>query len=214
MNDAFEEYCKRLVPPSDREIIALAEKMWADAKLRATFERVGLHGDFTAEEETAIEAAISEYRQGDLWDRDDLHLALAPCLLRRLAAGIVDKLDNDETRSFIEGARVERAGAMMRPVKTTVREVLDFGEAIHKNPDASEMINRLGRNPNAFVHEVDLEGVLARFEDRYRRKYGLLNRGALAAAIGLLRGVAEGSLEAMDSPEAIESLRRVRGVCD
>jgi len=214
LSDDLEEYQKRLVPASDEEIIALAESMWADSKLRAVFERVGWEGNFTENEAAAVSAAIDAYRQDELWDRDAHHLALAPCLLRQMAAGSFKSLRGREVETFLADRKVSRIGPMIRPVKPSVQEVLDFAKALNASAETRAVIMRLKDSPDSLVRDVDQEGVLARFESSYRRKYGLMNRGGLSAGVGLLRGLYAGAFDDLESPVAIESLRRTHLVSD
>jgi len=214
MTDELEEYQKRLVPASDEEIIALAERMWADPELRDAFERVGSDGEFTEDEATKVSEAIDAYRQGELWNRDAYHLALAPCLLRQVAAGGFENLRTKEVGAFLTDRKVNRIGPMIKPVKPSVQEVLEFARALDADSPSRSVILRLKDFPDSLVREVDKEGVLAQFEVSYRQKYGLMNRSGLGAAVGLLRGLYSGSFEGLDSSAAIEALRQSHVVSD
>ena len=202
MTNDPDEYEKRLVPASDQEIIGLAECMWADPSLRTIFERVGYDGDMTSEEQAAVNAAIDDYRQGRLWDRDRLHLALAPCLLRQLAAEMIDALDSAEATSFLRDRKVERVGSGMKGITPTPEEVMAFAKALKRNSATWQVIMHLKDYPDMFVSEGDPDGVLGRFETDYRYKYGLLNRSRSGGAIGLLRAVAAGNIESLDCTAA------------
>ena len=208
MGNELNEYSKRLVPASEKEIIELAKIIWADKKLRRIFERVGYHGDLTEAEETSVAAAIDEFRQGALWDRDELHLMLSPCLARQVAAGMLDGFDSPEAKRFIDDRRVVRMDAVVRGVKPTVQEVLTFAKAVRNDPGAWAIILSLKDDPDMLLAEGDPDGVLALFEAKYRRKYGLFNRFRFGSAIGLLRGVAAGAFSDIDSPDAENSIRR------
>ena len=204
---ALEEYKRRLVPASDEEIIALAETLWANPALRAVFQRVGFDGDFTDTEEAAVDAAIDAYRQGPLWDRDELHLALAPCLARQRAAGMIDRFDSPQARAFLADRRVTRGGILIKAEKTTAADAMAFAKVMRADPRCWAVITRLNDHPDMFVYEGDPEGVLDRFEDRYRAKYGLFNRSRFGTAVGMLRGVASGLIPSLDSPEAWAVIR-------
>jgi hypothetical protein len=215
LTDELEEYRKRVVPASDEEIVALAEGMWANTKLRAIFERVGYEGDFSDDEAAAVSAAIDVYRQGRLWDRDELHLRLAPCLIRQVAAGMIDKLDSSAAREFLADRRVDRdGGVMVRPRKLTAGEAMDFASAVQRDPDAWRMIQRLKDFPNCLPHEIDTKGTLSRFETNFIAKYGLFNRSGFGPVIGMLRTIARGEIASLNAPEALESLRRTDSIRD
>lgn len=204
MSDHTEEHQNRLVPASDEEIIGLAEKMWADRALRTIFERVGCDGDMSEAEEATVNGAIDAYRQGPLWDRDGLHLALAPCLLRQLAAGMIENLDEPNARAFLEDRRVVRIGAGMKPVKLTAAEVMSFAGAMRDDSDAWAIFEHLKGNREATEDE---RRTIHNFETRYRFKYGLLNRDRLGRATALLLDLAAGKIRSLDSPEAWEYVR-------
>lgn len=208
----FKEYESRLVPASDEEVIALAERIWADSALKAIFKRIGYDGDLTEAEEATVDTVIDSYRKGPLWDRDRLHLALAPCLVRRLAAGMIDRLDGPQVRAFLADHRVTRSGSGVSGAKTTASEVMDFAKAVRADAQCWAIIMRL--KDYRFEKGGDPEGILARFETCYRYKYGLLNRHPFGSAIGMLRGVASGSIPSIDSPEAWASIKKVPWIKD
>lgn len=207
-----EEYTRRLVPASDEEIIALAETLWADPKFKAIFERVGYEGDMTDEEEAAVRAEIDAYRQGSMWDRDELHLALAPSLVRRLAAGMIDRLDGPEARQYLDDRKVERAGPLVKSEDSTAEQVMSFARAMKSDPACWAVIMRLKDYPDLFVYEVDKEGVLNRFTISYKFKYGLFNQPSIDHAIGLLRSIAAGNIADLDHPDAWEVLKRDQSI--
>jgi hypothetical protein len=217
MGRATGEFAKRLVPATDEEIIALAEKLWADPELRAIFERVGHHGDLRDDEELAIGAAIDACRQGHLWNRDALHLALAPCLLRQLAAGIIDRLDCPQTKAFLSDRRVVRIGPGMKPVHATAQEVMNYTRALRNDPRAWAIAVAFAarRQPDLFIKEIDREGdlYLGKFERKYIHKYGLFNRGTVGG-VSLLLDLAAGTIPSLDSPEAWRAIRTNRFIRD
>ncbi|WP_340115570.1 hypothetical protein [Pelagibius sp. 7325] len=214
MTDELEEYQKRLVPASDEEIVALAERMWAEPELRSAFERVGNHGELTTDEAAKVSAVIEAYRQGELWNRDAYHLALAACLLRQVAAGSFESLRSKDVGAFLADRKVSRIGPMIKPVKPSVQEVLEFAKALDADSSSRSVILQLKDFPDSLVREVDKEGVLAQFETSYRHKYGLMNRSGLSAAVGLLRGLYSGSFKSLDSSAVIEALRQSHVVSD
>ena len=186
-DEELAEWLKRLVPASDEEIIALAERLWSDPQLQPVFQRIGYHGDASDPEQQAIDATIDAYRQGRLWDRDREHLALAPCLVRQLAAGVIGALNGEDAKAFLADRRIERVGALMRPRKASEQELQSFARAIRNNSAAWEVIIGLAENPDQLVDEYDTGRVLYSFQVQYQLKYGLMNRGGLCVAIGLLR---------------------------
>lgn len=203
----LEEYVARLVPATDEEIIQVAETLWAAPALRAIFERVGYDGDMTDEEEAAVDAAVAACRVGALWDRDELHLALAPPLVRQFAAGMIEGLDSQEARSFLKDRKVKRAGALVKTHQASAEEIMNLARAMRADPDVWSMIEQLKDVPDLFVFEVDKEGVIGLFERSYRFKYGLFNRSGYSP-VGVLRAIAAGNIDSLDSPEAREIIEK------
>lgn len=198
------EYQARLMPASDDEIIELARQMWRNGRFRSIFKRVGYDEDLTEEEEAKVSATIEEYRQGALWDRDALHLALAPCLLRQRAAGHITTFDDPKVRAFLQDRRVQRVGTGMHAVRLRVDDVIAFAEAVRACSLTWQILCRV-KDDLEFTHQETQ--VLNTFESKYRRKYGLMNRFRFGVAIGLLRKVASGEVDSLRSPSAVAVLK-------
>lgn len=191
----------RLTPATNEEIIALAESLQADPILYSVFERCGYDGDTTVEEEAAVDAAINAYRRGPLGDRDPLHLALAPCLVRRRVGGIISSLDSTAALEFLEHRKVERAGQLVKTAPTTAKEVIDLARDLREDPQIWAMYMRIKEKYAATNKESKK---FDEFQRRRTKKFGLYNQcgAALSTVTPLLRAVASGRISSIDSEEA------------
>jgi hypothetical protein len=203
---ATPEYTRRLVPASDAEIASVARALWEDPKIRAIFERVGLHGDETPEERAAVDALIDARRTGPLWDRDELHLALASVLARQLAAGVISSFDSPEAKAFLADRRVKRLGYGVVPSRTYVGEVLALAKAMRADPQIWSVISQIDTRTGA----TNIQGgAINKYLLNYRRKYGLYNRdmGEQMHAYHVLIGLRDGVIASLDLSEAKKILK-------
>ena len=203
----MDEYERRLVPASVDEIIALAEQIWSNPVLQAAIKKAGIHGDFSEENQERIDVEIDNYRQDVLWNRDRLHLALAPCLLRQIAAGKISNLSDADARKFIQERMVERIGRGFRPAKTTREHVLDYADAMKNNSEIWSIFLRVKTEHH--LDEVEDQALFA-FRKNYLSKYGLYNLdpAALGFATRLLRKLAAGEINDLKGSTAKEILSR------
>lgn len=207
MNSAINEHEARLVPASDEEIIGLAVKMWAEPAMKAIFGRVGYDKDLTEAEEKAISAAVDAYRQGELWNRDPLHMALAPCLLRQLVAKKIDDLNDPKAIAFLSRRKVIRSGQMIKVEHPSLNEVLKLAQAMRSDPKIWAILQRIKVSDAATEEECDL---IDAFVLKYKKKYGLFNQSSVgtSTAISLLRELSAGNIDRFDDPRAKEIMLR------
>lgn len=154
----------------------------------------------TGEEDKAIRAAVDAYRQGPLWDRDNLHLWLALPLLRRLAAGMIDSLDGPEAREFLADRKVVRGPRNLK--QPTAEEFMAYAKELRRDPGYWSIIQQLADTPRSgralALHEKI--GLMRVFENIYCLKYGYFNR-RWPYPVNLLIKVAESEIADLDSPE-------------
>ena len=212
------EYRARLAPASDAEILQVAGTLWASPALQAIFKRVGYDGDMTEDEIAAVYGALDACRQGALWDRDDLHLALAPPLLRQLASGRIDNLDCPEVHAFLDACKVQRGGILIRSMPTTARDVIEFAKAARSDPAVWTLYHPRALTGEPLTWEEGdrmietFNGSMARY--RWKRGYFNLNSAALSQAKYLLWDLAAGKIDSLDSAEALARAREGKFVKD
>lgn len=203
MQGIGDEYERRLVPATDEEICCLAREIWEDPRLRMIFTRVGYHGDMTDQEERAVAEKVDSYRTGDLWDRDGLHLALAPCLVRLFVSERLSSLAGDDARSFLTGRMVKRVGRGLASIPTGPKEVISLAKQMMDDDEVWQVFQRVKFD---LEYEPEEKALVLGFMIKYIRKYGLFNRNraALSSSQQLLRRIAAGLIKDLDCPEAWE----------
>ena len=196
---------QRLEPAADEEIIALAKSMSANPQIMRAFERCGYEGDLTDEEEASVDEAIDTFGQGPLQDRDRLHLALAPCLLRLLVAGKIDDLDSEAAHEFLKLRKVVRIGGAgaIKSVPTKANEIIEVARAMHQDEEVWAIYARIKENDTATEEE---EERITRFLSSYKKKFGLFNYNIAAVSVvdSVLRAIAAGRIDEINSEEALK----------
>lgn len=209
----MNDFDQQLVPATNQEIIALAKLLARDHEIMADFERCGYQGDLADDAEARVEEAIDAYRQGPLCDRDRFHLALAPCLVRKLVAGKIEDLESDEVHDFLEQRKVWRIGQGIKSVPTTAAEVMALAAALRKNEEAWSIYARIKEHDVATEEEVERINTCI---FRYKRKFGLFNQdiAALSAVHSVLQALASGRLSHLASEAAFKMVRTNPHVVD
>ncbi|MGJ5199016.1 hypothetical protein [Bradyrhizobium sp. HKCCYLRH1030] len=151
---------KMFDPTSLDELLELTAFLQADEAARRAFERIGIHGDFTA-------------------------------------------------RAFLEDRFFQRAGdrSGILTRKARAEEVMWMARDLMANSAYWGIIKEvIKKGEFAGVDDDLLRDVVTPLEDAITVKYGLINRGYLGAH-SLLRAIAMGKIDSLDSPEAWQSVR-------
>lgn len=221
-------------PTSVDELLELTAFLQADEAARRVFERAGMHGDFTTEEVNAIELALADFVARRSWrarglkvtrfvhdfcgkvpfppldaTRDPMLLNLAVTLARWIGAGAISGVDDPAARAFLEDRFFQRAGdrSGILTKKARAEEVMWMARDLMANSAYWGIIKEvIKKGEFAAVDDDLLRDVVTPLEDAITVKYGLINRGYLGAH-SLLRAIAMGKIESLDSPEAWQSIR-------
>ncbi|MET3845249.1 hypothetical protein [Bradyrhizobium sp. OAE829] len=221
-------------PTSIDELLELTAFLRADEAARQAFERVGVHGDFTPEEVNVIARMLADFVARRNWrasdrkpttfahdfcgavpfppldsTRDPLLLNLAVTLARWIGDGAISGVDDSEARAFLEDRFFQRAGdrSGILTTKATADEVMWMARGLMANSAYWDVVKEVvKRGEFAGIDDDLLRDVVTPLEDAITAKYGLINRGHLGVH-SLLRAIAMGKIDSLESPEAWESIR-------
>jgi hypothetical protein len=176
---------RRVVPAADDEIITLAEILWDDPVLNPAFTRCGVDADFTAEEQSVLDAAIDRFRSGTRQDRDLLHLWLAEGLCRRRGCGEIAAFDGPWQRRFLARRKVVRDPVEILPGGmwwATCEEISRLIHALCQDEQTRLAALRRGGGLASRLSADDAALAVA-FVTRYARRHSLMNIAPLEVAI-------------------------------
>lgn len=183
------------------DLIDLACVLLNAEQIGASLRRVGVHGDFTEEEEAAIDRAIADHAAAKGWGpRDDLLLPLSVALARWVAEGRLPSVDGAQARAFLEdryfGRTVNLDGLLTK--QPSVEEVIWVAREVMNDPLYWDGLVRAGNG------SVDRNTVRRGYEfyTKAQLKYGLVNRSIIGKAIGVLRAIVLGKIPDIAGPEA------------
>jgi len=220
---------KRFDPTTVDELLELVAALLADEAARGALSRAVIHGDFTSQEKAAVEKVLAEHASRKGWrgstptffqedvaklvplpprdtTRDPLSLALSVPLARWIAAGEIPDIEAPEARAFLEDRLCDRPGdrSGFLTKKATATEVMWVARDLMANPIYWGEIQKAGLGD---IDEKVWHGSMRPIEIALNFKYGLFNRGVVNGS-AILRQIAVGKIDSLDSPAAWEFIRR------
>lgn len=225
----------KLAPSSVEEVQALAEHLWNHPELQSIFMRAGFRGDWSDEDQERIDEVIEAYARDVLKSgyfrslkdpasvrgkskeylkdlRDPLLLSLAAVVCRFVAGGRLPSPEGEEAHAFIEDRFFSRVSLYsgLRTKKPTVEDVLTVARDLRDDPVFWGAVVEAG---DGDIDEMLWKGTLMPTNDRIEMKYGLINRGIIAAT-PILRRLAAGEIPNLDDIAAREFVARSSFVRD
>ena len=198
-------------PSSPEQLIWLAEELLNNPVYRTVMERVGLHGDLTDEQDKSLDAFIEGLVAKRGWGRHHpFNLSLAVVLARRFAANVFKDAHSEEVAAFLEHNTMKQAPKYKPTPKPHYNELILFANALRNDTEFNAIIGvttgRLELNDQEFEKYLN-------FQQKIRKKYGLLNRDtpAFGEAILLNRMLAKGEIASFSDEKALQFLSRHKG---
>lgn len=202
-------------PTSEVELIDLARALLRDPLMHVTLVRVGINGDFTRDEEQALEAAIKHHGDARGWVRRDPRLlCVAVALARRIVEGAIDGIDSEQARAFVSDRYFSRSaepgGSISKEGRGTIDEALMLAREIYQTPGYREIYT----NPRPQGPELTEEErlFLHMIEFNFCTKHGLHCRGHFIVAYILLADIRLGLLKSLDGDAARSYAHQLPGM--
>lgn len=210
--DAAERHSGDAFRTTDPEqLIWLAEEILNNPTLRAVIERVGIHGDLTEEDDTALDTFIENLVEKRSWGKHHpYNLLLAVVLARRLTSGVFKDAHSEEVIAFLKYNTMKQASNYIPTPLPHFNEVIFFAEALKNNIEMSTVFSN-SKNRPGFNDAEDKKYLMFRYQ--FEKKYGFFNRitPALNSAIMLNRMLARGEIDNFTDKKALEFLSQHKG---
>lgn len=196
------------------DLLAIARSLLADKTLRPIFERIGVHGEMSEDEEKAVSELIENFSKEAGWKtRDPRLLPLAITTARWAAAGKF-ALDSDEAREFVQDRHFVRPSSkdVVKKKIPAIEETLMLARDRAMNDEVMRLLRKGYENrkgPYEMWDNSDEETEWIN-DQRFRsiRKLGLVNRDNMAGDSAVIVGLVKGELNSVDDPKVKEILRR------